>query len=74
MKTKRIGRPPKGEGKIKNIRLDMRLDESEKEAFRLAAELSGLDMSAWIRERLRSASWKELERAGRPVPFLVKDK
>ena len=48
----------------------MRVDEAEKEGFRAAAELSGLDMSAWIRERLRQAAWKELERAGQPVPFI----
>ena len=73
MKTpsnKRRGRPPLGSDKIKGIRLDMRLDEREKEGFRAAAELSGLDMSSWIRERLRSVAWKELERAGKPVPFI----
>ncbi len=73
MKTtrkQRRGRPPKGSGKIKGIRLDMRLEASEKEAFRLAAELAGLDLSAWIRERLRQVARKELEGAGRPVAFL----
>lgn len=68
-KTRR-GRPPKGSGKIKSIRLDMRLHEAEKEGFRLAAELSGLELSAWIRERLRKVARDELERAGQPVPFL----
>lgn len=74
MKTprkKRRGRPPKGSDKIKGIRLDMRLQEVEKEAFRTAAELSGLDLSAWIRERLRRAAREELEQAGKPVPFLL---
>lgn len=69
---KRRGRPPKGSGEAKTIRLDMRLNEAEKEGFRAAAELSGLDLSAWIRERLRQVAWKELERAGKPVPFLSK--
>jgi hypothetical protein len=68
-KTRR-GRPPKGSDKARSIRLDMRLEEAEKEAFRAAAELAGLDLSAWIRERLRRVAWEELERAGRPVPFL----
>jgi hypothetical protein len=49
----------------------MRLNEA-KEGIRTAAELSGLDLSAWIRERLRPVAWKELEKAGRPVPFLEK--
>lgn len=70
MKTQRRGRPPKGSDKIKGIRLDMRLEQAEKDGFRAAAELSGLDLSAWIRERLRQVAWKELEKAGRPVPFL----
>ena len=74
MEKPRRGRPPKGADKVKGIRLDVRLEEAEKEAFRQAAELSGLDMSAWIRERLRTASWKELERAGMPVPFIASNK
>jgi len=69
-KTRR-GRPPKGSDKIKGIRLDMRLQEAEKEAFQQAAELSGLDLSAWVRERLRRIAREELEQAGKPVPFLI---
>jgi hypothetical protein len=68
-KTRR-GRPRKGSDKIKGIRLDMRLEVAEKEGFRAAAELSGLDLSAWIRERLRQIARKELEQAGQKVPFL----
>jgi len=73
MKTnmKRRGRPPKGSDKIKGIRLDVRLEASEKEAFREAAELAGLDLSAWIRERLRTAARKELTAVERPVAFLL---
>ena len=70
-KTRR-GRPPKGSDKIRGVRLDMRLEPNEKEAFRQAAELAGLDMSGWIRERLRTSARKELEGAGKTVPFLQK--
>jgi uncharacterized protein (DUF1778 family) len=70
--TKRRGRPPKGSDKVKGIRLDMRLDQAEKDAFRAAAELAGLDMSGWIRERLRAIARKELEGAGLQVPFIKK--
>jgi hypothetical protein len=72
MKTnmKRRGRPPKGSDKIKGIRLDMRIEAAEKEAFRAASELAGLDMSGWIRERLRAAARKELGAAERPIAFL----
>lgn len=69
-KRKRLGRPPKGSHKVKGIRFDMRLEAAEKEAFRNAAELSGLDLSAWVRERLRAVARKELEVAGHPVAFL----
>jgi len=67
-KTKR-GRPPKDQ--TRGDYLEVRLDEKEKQAFKDAAELSGLAMSAWTRERLRAAAKKELEAAGKKVPFLV---
>jgi hypothetical protein len=73
MKTnnkKRRGRPLKGSDKIKGIRLDVRLEEVEKQAFCAAAQLNGLDLSAWIRERLRKAAKADLQEAGQPVPFL----
>ena len=73
-KQKRRGRPPKGSDKVKGFRLDMRVDANEKESFRLAAELAGLDMSAWIRERLRQNARKELESAGQRVRFLPAQK
>lgn len=69
---KRRGRPSKE--KTKGVRLDMRLEELEKEAFSTAADLSGLDLSAWIRERLRKVAKSELEDAGQPVPFIVRKK
>jgi hypothetical protein len=66
----RRGRPPKGSDAIKSVHLDMRIHPTEKEGFRAAADLAGLDLSAWIRERLRLAARRELEQAGRPVPFV----
>jgi hypothetical protein len=70
-REKRRGRPLKGSDR-KAVRFNMRLEETEMEGFREAAALSGLDTSAWVRERLRAAAWKELEKAGRGVPFLAK--
>lgn len=70
-KTKR-GRPPKGQDRVKADYLDIRLASSEKATFKDAAELAGLDLSAWVRERLRAAARKELEEAGLPVAFLAK--
>jgi hypothetical protein len=37
-----------------------------------AANLAGLDMSAWVRERLRVAARNELREYGKPVVFLSK--
>lgn len=71
-KQQKRGRPKKAPGRTKDEYLDIRLEASEKQAFKDAAELAGLDLSAWIRERLRLASRKELEGAGRPIAFLVR--
>jgi uncharacterized protein (DUF1778 family) len=66
---KRRGRPRKGSNELKGIRLDMRIQVAEKDGFRTAAEIAGLDLSAWIRERLRRIARQELLKAGRTVPF-----
>jgi hypothetical protein len=66
------GRPKKGDDRVKADYLDIRLLATEKQAFRDAAELAGLDLSAWVRERLRTLARKELEAANRPVAFLPK--
>ena len=50
--------------------IEVRCEESEKQAFRAAAEAAGLPMSGWIRERLRRAARKELEDMGMSVAFL----
>jgi uncharacterized protein (DUF1778 family) len=68
--TKRKGRPPKDPTKTKASYLQVRVKATEKRAFHAAAELAGLDLSAWVRERLRALARKELEKAGQAVPFL----
>lgn len=50
----------------------LRVQPEEKAAFREAAEIAGLPLSAWIRERLRRATIRELEEAGKPIRFLNK--
>ena len=69
--TARRGRPPKAAGQTKTEYLDIRVEATEKLAFREAAELAGLDLSAWIRERLRANARKELQAANLPVPFMA---
>jgi uncharacterized protein (DUF1778 family) len=55
---------------MKSDLLQLRLKASEKEAFQLAADLAGVALSAWVRERLRGAARRELVEAGTQVPFL----
>ena len=69
-KKKRIGRPPKPPSKAKSRYLQVRVEQSEKSSFDTAAELAGLPLSAWVRERLRSIAKEELESYGKPVDFL----
>jgi hypothetical protein len=66
----RRGRPPKGSDRTKGELLQIRLESAEKRAFEDAAELAGLALSAWVRERLRIVARKELEKNGKPVAFL----
>lgn len=74
MKTKeRRGRPPKGSGALTE-RFEMRMTKPEKQSFEDAASLAGLDLSAWIRMRLRVSARKELGEASRPIAFLIERK
>jgi len=54
----------------KTENLQIRLTEAEKEGFAEAAELAGIPLSSWVRERLRLAAIRDLESAGRRVPFV----
>jgi uncharacterized protein (DUF1778 family) len=60
--------------KTRSERLEFRVEASEKEAFQLAAESSGVPLSSWIRERLRKAARNDLEDAGVRVPFMANGK
>lgn len=52
--------------------LKVRVSDKEKDAFQVAAELAGISVSAWARERLRRAAVRDLQDAGRNIPFLEK--
>lgn len=67
--SKRPGRPKKSSEELQTEYLDVRLVPTEKQAFKEAADLAGMAVSAWVRDRLRAASRKELMESGRPVPF-----
>jgi uncharacterized protein (DUF1778 family) len=51
--------------------IKIRLDPEEKRAFQEAADLAGISLSAWMRERLRKSARTELEDAGQQIPFLM---
>jgi hypothetical protein len=55
-------------GKIMTIQI--RLTQLEKTGFLEAAKIAGVPLSSWVRERLRLAAIRELESAGKRVPFI----
>ncbi len=70
MANKSIGRPKKKSIDKKTEALLIRLMTLEKEGFQMAADIAGISLSSWVRERLRLAAIRELEQAGRRVPFI----
>lgn len=54
----------------KDYNLQVRITQTEKESLTEAAQIAGLSLSSWIRDRLRRAVRQELQSAGRKVPFL----
>lgn len=54
----------------RNNQLLIRVSSLEKEGFEKAAEISGIGLSAWARERLRSAAIQELQAVGEKIIFL----
>jgi hypothetical protein len=71
-RKKRRGRPPKGSQSVKSETLLLRLEPRERQSFGEAAELAGVPLAVWIRERLRKVAAKELDEANRPIAFLEK--
>ena len=57
-------------GMVKQQMLQIRLTDEEKEGFQQAAELAGVPLSSWVRERLRLAAIRDLESAGQKIPFV----
>ena len=64
----KLERTPSPKGGV--FYLQVRVADVEKAAFVEAAGLAGLNMSAWVRERLRTAAREELLLYGKSVPFL----
>jgi hypothetical protein len=64
------GRPPKKPDELRSEDLLVKLLVDEKEAFKDAAQLAGVPLSSWVRERLRQVATRELKAASHPIPFL----
>lgn len=69
--TNPLGRPPKPLARRKQGFIKIRVESAEQEAFQKAADIVGIPLSAWVRERLRGASIRELEEIGLRAPFLA---
>ncbi len=70
MKRQKRGRPPKEADRLRSESLLVRVESTEKEAFKSAADLAGVPLSTWVRERLRQIALRELQGAARPIAFL----
>jgi hypothetical protein len=66
---KRRGRPVKSSGATKSESILLRLEAKEKQGFLAAANVAGIPLAVWMRERLRKAAAGELEEKGQAVPF-----
>jgi hypothetical protein len=69
--NKRDARSGKGPGRARAEVLQVRLSPPEKSAFERAAQIAGVDLSSWVRERLRVAALRELDNVGEAAPFLT---
>jgi hypothetical protein len=70
-KRPRRGRPRQKSDRTKCRSILLRLDPREKEAFSEAANVAGIPLAVWMRERLRRTATRELEEAARPIAFLT---
>ena len=70
MRKPKRGRPPKEASRLRDKPMLVKLEATEKEAFKDAADLAGVPLSTWVRERLRQIAVRELEKAARQIAFL----
>lgn len=55
---------------MKDTQVLVRLSKDEKKSFEMCAELAGIPLSSWIRERLRADSIRELRNINVKAPFI----
>jgi hypothetical protein len=56
-----MARPKKKKGESRDKLMQIRLQEGECKSFKSAAEKVGLDLSSWVRIKLRYAARKDLK-------------
>ena len=56
--------------RMKDQVIQLRVADAEKRGFQAAANLAGIPLSSWVRERLRLAAIRDLESAGQRIPFI----
>jgi hypothetical protein len=64
------GRPRKSSATKKSESVLLRLSEKEKEVFQGAADVAGIPLAVWMRERLRRVAVAEFGEIDRKNPFL----
>ncbi len=70
MEKKQRGRPHLAPEKTKGEYLEVRVDMSEKQRFKEAADAAGVPLSSWVRERLRKMARQEFGEIGKKIAFL----
>jgi predicted HicB family RNase H-like nuclease len=63
----------RGKRELRDANLLVRLQPAEKKAFQDAANLSGIPLSAWIRQHLRNAAIRELREKAGAIPEFLKE-
>jgi hypothetical protein len=54
----------------KDTQILIKVSEPEREGFRRAADIAGIGVSAWARQKLRAAAIQELQTVGEKAAFL----
>jgi hypothetical protein len=67
--NKRRNQKTKGSRRATEV-LQVRLSLPEKSAFARAAQIAGVPISSWVRLRLRTAAFRELDNLGEVAAFL----
>lgn len=55
---------------MKDSQVMIKVSEDERDGFKRAAEIAGIGLSAWARQKLRAAAIKDLQEVGEKIPFL----